>query len=166
MAKLNDTQTILLSAASQRENGSVFPLPDRFANTSVRLTKALGGLTEAALAKERETDDAACTYRTDGDISFGLFVTAAGLTAIGISDENIDVTPPPAPVAPTPTTKSATVIAMLGQDNGVTLAELVAATDWLPHTTRAALTGLRKKGHAIVRTVRDGTSHYSIAATA
>lgn len=166
MAKLNDTQTILLSAASQREDGSIFPLPERFGKPSVRLTKALGSLTEAALAEERETDDATCTYRTDGDISFGLFVTAAGLTAIGVSDENIDVTPPPAGVVSTRTTKSATVIAMLNQDDGATLAELVAATDWLPHTTRAALTGLRKKGHAIVRTVRDGTSHYSIAAAA
>lgn len=166
MAELNDTQTILLSAASQRENGSIFPLPERFVKPSVQLTKALGGLTEAALAEERETDDAACTCRTDGDISFGLFVTAAGLTVIGVSDENVDVTPLLVPVAPTRTTKSATVVAMLGRDDGATLAELVAATDWLPHTTRAALTGLRKKGHAIVRTVRDGTSHYSIAATA
>ena len=29
------------------------------------------------------------------------------------------------------------------------LAELVAATGWLPHTTRAALTGLRKRGYAV-----------------
>ena len=28
-------------------------------------------------------------------------------------------------------------------------AELVAATGWLPHTTRAALTGLRKRGYAV-----------------
>ncbi len=32
---------------------------------------------------------------------------------------------------------------------GATLAELVAATGWLPHTTRAALTGLRKRGYAV-----------------
>ena len=30
-----------------------------------------------------------------------------------------------------------------------TLAKLVAATGWLPHTTRAALTGLRKRGYAV-----------------
>ena len=35
-------------------------------------------------------------------------------------------------------------------DNGFApLAELVAATSWLPHTTRAALTGLRKRGYAV-----------------
>ena len=27
----------------------------------------------------------------------------------------------------------------------------MAATGWLPHTTRAALTGLRKKGHRLAK---------------
>jgi hypothetical protein len=36
------------------------------------------------------------------------------------------------------------VIALLQQEQGATLAELIATTGWLPHTTRAALTGLRK----------------------
>ena len=33
--------------------------------------------------------------------------------------------------------------------NGATLDDMVEATEWLPHTTRAALTGLRQKGYAI-----------------
>ena len=41
------------------------------------------------------------------------------------------------------------VIALLDCPGGATLAELVAATGWLPHTTRAALTGLRKRGYAV-----------------
>ncbi len=41
--------------------------------------------------------------------------------------------------------KIAQVIALLEGPGGATLAELVAATGWLPHTTRAALTGLRKR---------------------
>lgn len=36
------------------------------------------------------------------------------------------------------------VIALLSREQGATLAELIEATGWLPHTTRAALTGLRK----------------------
>ena len=40
-------------------------------------------------------------------------------------------------------TKQARVIALLERETGATLAKLVAATSWLPHTTRAALTGLR-----------------------
>jgi hypothetical protein len=41
---------------------------------------------------------------------------------------------------------------MLARDKGATLAALVDATGWLPHTTRAAITGLRKRGFAIERT--------------
>ena len=48
-------------------------------------------------------------------------------------------------------TKSAAVIALLSREDGATLDEMIAATGWLPHTTRAALTGLKKKGHVIVR---------------
>ena len=43
----------------------------------------------------------------------------------------------------------AQVIELLQRGDGATLAELVAATGWLPHTTRAALTGLRKRGYAV-----------------
>jgi homoserine dehydrogenase len=46
-------------------------------------------------------------------------------------------------------TKSAEVLAMLMRAEGATLDQLVAATEWLPHTARAALTGLKKKGHVI-----------------
>ena len=41
---------------------------------------------------------------------------------------------------------------MLTNDKGATLAALAEATGWLPHTTRAAMTGLRKRGFAIERT--------------
>jgi hypothetical protein len=34
---------------------------------------------------------------------------------------------------------------------GATFDELVEATDWLPHTRRAALTGLRKRGMIVER---------------
>ena len=47
-------------------------------------------------------------------------------------------------------TKIAGVIELLQGSEGVTLAELVANTGWLPHTARAALTGLRKRGYAVV----------------
>ena len=36
----------------------------------------------------------------------------------------------------------------------------------LPHTTRAALTGLRKKGHAVDKFKRDDVTCYRIAAVA
>src|ERR1700721_2618977 len=51
--------------------------------------------------------------------------------------------------APRGGTKLARVLELLQRDCGATLEELIAATDWLPHTTRAALTGLRKRGCAV-----------------
>lgn len=70
-----------------------------------------------------------------------------------------------AAAAPEPrVTKSATVLSLLQRDDGATLADLIEATGWLPHTTRAALTGLRKKGHTIERGSRDGVSFYKVAA--
>ena len=45
--------------------------------------------------------------------------------------------------------KSAAVLAMLQRPEGATLDQLVIATGWLPHTARAALTGLKKKGYEI-----------------
>ncbi|MDI9849676.1 DUF3489 domain-containing protein [Rhodoblastus sp. 17X3] len=52
--------------------------------------------------------------------------------------------------APRPGSKIADVIALLERDRGADVADLIAATKWLPHTTRAALTGLRKRGYKIV----------------
>ena len=61
-------------------------------------------------------------------------------------------------------TKRAHVIALLERDTGATLDELVAATGWLPHTIRAALTGLRHKGFALDKSRRqDGTTVYRIS---
>jgi hypothetical protein len=45
--------------------------------------------------------------------------------------------------------KLADVIQLLWREKGATIEELVAATGWLPHTTRAALTGLRKRGYEV-----------------
>ena len=46
-------------------------------------------------------------------------------------------------------TKRAQLIALLECDEGASLDDMVASTGWLPHTTRAALTGLRKSGKII-----------------
>jgi hypothetical protein len=51
--------------------------------------------------------------------------------------------------APRGRTKIAQVVDLLNRAAGATIEELTASTDWLPHTARAALTGLRKRGYAI-----------------
>lgn len=63
---------------------------------------------------------------------------------------------------PTAQTKTGKVIELLRREEGATLDEMVKATAWLPHTTRAALTALKKKGYAIGRSQRDGASVYRI----
>ena len=53
------------------------------------------------------------------------------------------------PSAPRFGSKLARVVGLLHRDDGATIEELIAATGWLAHTTRAALTGLRKRGYAV-----------------
>lgn len=63
---------------------------------------------------------------------------------------------------PTPS-KASIVEAMLTKAPGATIADMNAATGWQPHSCRAFLTGLRKKGKVIERTMRkDGASCYRI----
>jgi len=71
---------------------------------------------------------------------------------------------PHLPTSPRDGSKLAQVIRLLRREDGATLAELAAATGWLPHTTRAALTGLRKRGYAVAleRTDKERGSTYII----
>lgn len=67
-------------------------------------------------------------------------------------------------VAARPATKRDQLAAMLFRDEGATLDQMIAATGWLPHTTRAALTGLRKAGYAIDSDKIDGVRTYRAVA--
>lgn len=51
--------------------------------------------------------------------------------------------------------KSTIVEQFLARQEGASLDELATATAWQPHSCRAFLTGLRKKGWVIDRTKRD-----------
>lgn len=171
MPKLNDTQAILLSTAAQCDDGSLLPLPASHASglAKARATKAITALLKLGLLEERETTTPASIHRTDGDLRYGLFLTAPGKAAIGVTDEAVDDAakpPAPLPAAPSGPSKTTAVIDLLQRATGATTAELIAATGWLPHTVRAALTGLRKKGHAIDRTKRDGDTCNRIVAAA
>ena len=55
------------------------------------------------------------------------------------------------------------MIDLLQRSDGATIPNLTEATGWPPHTTRAALTGLRKRGYAVIRErVGAGDSVYRI----
>ena len=167
MPKLNDLQCIALSAASQRDDASLYPLPDTIAGAGARLEKGLVALINAGFAEERQIWDMSIAHRSDEDIAFGLFITDSGLAAIGAGPSATSDGPAPiaaSPAAPAASSKAATVIALLQRPEGATLANLIDATGWLPHTTRAALTGLRHKGHVIDKSKAGGVTTYSIAA--
>ncbi len=48
-----------------------------------------------------------------------------------------------------PNTKNHQVIDLLAREGGATLEEMSTLANWLPHSTRSFMTGLKKKGHVI-----------------
>ena len=58
--------------------------------------------------------------------------------------------------APRSGSKQALIVGLLSREEGATLADITAATGWLPHTARAALTGLRQKGYALTSSKEAG----------
>ncbi len=64
-----------------------------------------------------------------------------------------------------PPTKQQRVAGLLLRDEGATLDQLIAATGWLPHTTRAALTGLKQKGYALSSEKIEGVRTYRAITT-
>lgn len=59
-----------------------------------------------------------------------------------------------------PPSKQQQLAALIIRDEGATLDEMITATGWLPHTTRAALTGLKKKGYVVSSDKVDGVRTY------
>ena len=52
---------------------------------------------------------------------------------------------------PTKPTKIEIILKLLYRPNGASIAQLQKAAGWQPHSVRAALTGLRKRGVAVTR---------------
>jgi hypothetical protein len=176
--KLTDTQLVMLNAAAQREDRCIEAPPSL---KSAAAQKIATKLLAAGLAKEiKATPDGGVWRRDDatGQAS-PLKVTAAGLKAIAVEDTETaeaageispatpregskvdhetavgNVPQPAVIVAPREGSKLAAVVNLLRRDGGATVEELADTMGWLPHTTRAALTGLRKRGFGIDRRKR------------
>jgi hypothetical protein len=189
MAKLTDTQLIVLSKAVQRNDGCA-QLPDGISKSAAR--KLGAALVAKKLMREVHSKPGMPVWRGDQeDRPVSLVILKAGRDAIGVDED----TAPPATKAAAkagPVTepgkggmakstglsdgeavaasvsgsKRSQVIGMLSAPAGATVTELVAATSWLPHTTRAFLTGLRKEGFAVERQRSQGAavSTYRIVA--
>ncbi len=59
-------------------------------------------------------------------------------------------------------TKQAAILNLLRRAKGASIGDLTSAIGWQAHSVRAALTGLRKRGHDIERSVESGASRYRI----
>ena len=166
MTKLSDTQLVILSAAAQRDDRNVLPLPGSLRGGAA--AKVVGALLSRGLIAETTTDsrtkaDAALNriWRNDEDgRAILLHITDAGLSAIGVEPEGGESSPtgadgapsaePPqdapaepdsAPKTRTPRTgtKQAKLIEMLRAEGGATIDEIVAATGWQPHYADARI---------------------------
>ena len=59
-------------------------------------------------------------------------------------------------------TKLSLLLELISRKEGASVDELTAATGWLPHTARASITGLRKRGHDVCCARIDGVSRYTL----
>jgi hypothetical protein len=113
--------------------------------------------------------------------AYSLKLSAGGAKAIGSSEEPsgkpasefLALEPLPDAMnsseimdkrAPRNGSKLAPMIALLRREEGATILALIEATGWLPHTTRTAITGVRKRGYSVVldRSV-EGASVYRLS---
>jgi hypothetical protein len=150
---LSKTETALLVAAASA--GGLLVIPD--ATKPATRTRLMGRLERDALIA---TDEA------------GHRLTPAGYRAVGLrpprrkcaatQTEAAAARGEPSNAGP-PGTKQALVAELLGRGEGASVPELMEATGWLPHTTRAALSRLRSSGRELTRSKReDGATAYRI----
>ncbi|HYF55795.1 MAG TPA: DUF3489 domain-containing protein [Salinarimonas sp.] len=164
---LTDTQLVLLSRASKRADGLLVPLDTLRGGAAHTVASKL--LIAELVTKVPVGREGPHWFRDEGAGRWlGLKVTASGLRAIGIEADEPDGAEDGGAhelgVARLPSlcsavrvspgregTKRALVIGLLSRPDGAGMDELVEATGWLPHTTRAALTGLRQRGYTLAK---------------
>ena len=172
--KLNDTQLIILSSASQGEDGlAVLPESLKASAAKAAVTKLLG----LGFLKEVRIKRDQLAWRNDEeDKPLGLKITKAGSAAIGVSDEGLgEDEPAPEPKGrrkpkqqapeettasrePRPGSKQAQIIALMRRKNGATLDDMVEATDWLRKKGYAIDKGKSPKGKTVYRILAEDRS--------
>ena len=169
MTKLTETQTIILSAGAQRPENIALPLPKGLAGAAAKM--AVAKMIERGWLQEVDANlrRGEPLWRETGDgHGTTLVVTDAGLLAIGIEPATAKtmsaarIRPKTEPVVTPPKpragTKQALLIDLLKEPQGATMAEIIAATQWLAHTARGAMSGAlgKKLGLAVTSAKEDG----------
>ena len=187
---LTVAQLLILTTAAQRPDHMVLPLPPTIRARGGAQRNLLGALLKLDLVAEVPVEDATVAWRTDeAGQHHGLRVTRAGLTAAGASadaateakDADVDTSTEavvtstddgaarveqPAAAQDTqdaPTGKLGEVLQAISADAGATLAEITTLTGWLPHTARAAVSGLRKRGYDVALIQQSGRKAYRLS---
>lgn len=161
MANLTDTQRLILNHAAARRSGAVLPLPDTLKLKGGALKATLATLTKRGLIEERQ-------IRKKPSFQ----ITASGRAAIRRHEPKGKArsrkSPPPSrgiSDIDRPKTKRDRIVALLERPEGASIDDLTVATGWQAHSVRAALTGLRKRGHSVARGKHhSGATVYRIAA--
>jgi hypothetical protein len=150
--QLSDAQAVVLSTACAREDGMVFPVTASLKGGAVG--NVCKSLLKRGLIEEVAATDLNTVWRHDearGPIT--LRATPLAYSTLGITEdpeEQTDSKPPvvlapESPVRRRSGTKQEAVIAMLRAEGGATIDEIVAATQWAPHTARGFMSGALKK---------------------
>lgn len=160
MTKLTETQTIILSVGAQRPENIALPLPKGLAGAAAKM--AVSKMIERGWLQEVDANlrRGEPLWRETGDgHGTTLVVTDAGLLAIGIEPvvvktliairEHAAKAAAPKPSSLRIGTKQAMLIAMLQRPEGASIAEIVAATGWMGHSARGAISGVLKKKLAL-----------------
>ncbi len=192
---LSADQSLILGTAARRPGRVVVPRPAGLRARGAVRRRLLGALLERGLVEEVASRDEGLAWRCDERGRHrALRLTPAGLAAAagpeagpvakaakgtasrpaaGRSspaatggDAAPERTGAAATQQPRPGGKLGRVLDALGGAGGATLAEMAELTGWQPHTTRAALTRLRRRGHALERLDLDGRKAYLLGGAA
>ncbi len=167
--KLNDTQLVVLNAAAKAGAPIGAEALTTLKAKGAARTRAVNGLLKRGLLEEVAVKPGEAAWRKDKDgRAMALSITAEGCAAIGVEPgpgSGNGGTESGAGKEPSfrPGTKQARLVELLAADGGATISALTAALAWQPHSVRAAITGLRKRGYRVERQLEDGTSRYRIA---
>ena len=89
MPKLTDILLVSLSAAAQRDDGSLLPLPKKLQLKGEAVTSMLKGLLKRGLVEERGATLESAAWRDDSDgHRMMLSISTRGLRAIGVEPNN------------------------------------------------------------------------------